>query len=223
MSTDRREFLGQMAAGALLITQASGPQPDRPTVPPNAGNPSDDWDLTWVERITGKHRAVFDCPEIDGGTGFIRAVAWRTHCAQVLAVSADEISAVVVLRHRAIALAMKQDYWDRYKIGKELKVKNPFTDEDTSKNPVLLPASETPPAFGDLSLGGFLASRGIVLGCAIAFKDVIARIARGDGVDDKEAERRAKTFLVPGVILQPSGVFGAIRAQEAGCAYLRAS
>jgi len=29
--------------------------------------------------------------------------------------------------------------------------------------------------------------------------------------------------LVPGVMIQPSGIFAVIRAQEAGCAYVRAS
>ena len=31
------------------------------------------------------------------------------------------------------------------------------------------------------------------------------------------------TFVLPGVILQPSGVFATLRAQEAGCQYLLAS
>ena len=35
--------------------------------------------------------------------------------------------------------------------------------------------------------------------------------------------KQAIAYLVPGVILQPSGVFAAIRAQEAGATYLRAS
>ncbi len=29
--------------------------------------------------------------------------------------------------------------------------------------------------------------------------------------------------LVPGVTLVPSGIFGVIRAEQAGCAYIRAS
>ena len=37
------------------------------------------------------------------------------------------------------------------------------------------------------------------------------------------ARKQAIGYLVPGVILQPSGVFAAIRAQEAGATYLRAS
>jgi hypothetical protein len=42
-------------------------------------------------------------------------------------------------------------------------------------------------------------------------------------VNDADARKQAIAALVPGVILQPSGVFAALRAQEAGCLYLRAS
>ena len=37
------------------------------------------------------------------------------------------------------------------------------------------------------------------------------------------ARTRALSLLIPGVTLQPSGVFAALRAQEAGCRYLLAS
>lgn len=37
------------------------------------------------------------------------------------------------------------------------------------------------------------------------------------------ARARAKEMLIPGVILQPNGIFAALRAQEAGCAYVMAS
>ena len=39
----------------------------------------------------------------------------------------------------------------------------------------------------------------------------------------EEARKQAIAFMVPGVILQPSGVFAALHAQDAGCKYLRAS
>jgi len=75
----------------------------------------------------------------------------------------------------------------------------------------------------NMALEPFMASGGIVLGCALAFRDMIGKVKDGDKVDDAEAERRAKTFLVPGVILQPSGVFAAQLAQDSGCRYVRAS
>jgi hypothetical protein len=42
-------------------------------------------------------------------------------------------------------------------------------------------------------------------------------------VSDELARERAIGYLVPGVVLQPSGVFAAIGAQDAGCTCLRAS
>ena len=217
MPTDRRDFLGQLATGAFALTYPAAPEPS-----PRASGPGD-WDLSWVDRLKGKHRAVFDCPAIDAGTGYLRAVIWRTQYRDVLGAGAVDLNGVVVFRHEAIALAMRQEYWDRYKIGKELKVKNPFTDEPTTKNPALLSAKDLPPSLGYLPLGEFIAAGGIVLGCGLAFNDIVGRIGRVDTVDAKEAASRATALLSPGVILQPSGVFAAIRAQQAGCAYLRAS
>jgi intracellular sulfur oxidation DsrE/DsrF family protein len=48
-------------------------------------------------------------------------------------------------------------------------------------------------------------------------------VKAGENLSDEAALTRAISLLVPGVILQPSGVFAAIRAQQEGCIYLRAS
>jgi len=42
-------------------------------------------------------------------------------------------------------------------------------------------------------------------------------------VDNAEAQKRAVAGLIPGIILQPSGVFAAVRAGQAGCVYVKAS
>ncbi len=44
-----------------------------------------------------------------------------------------------------------------------------------------------------------------------------------DRVSADEARRRTTAALVPRVIVRPSGVFAVVRAQEAGCMYVRAS
>jgi hypothetical protein len=46
------------------------------------------------------------------------------------------LSAVVVMRHEGIALAMQQSYWDKYGIGKAKHVLHPVTQEPTDRNPV---------------------------------------------------------------------------------------
>ena len=48
---------------------------------------------------------------------------------------------------------------------------------------------------------------------------MIEVIPKKDGVAADVARKTAFGYLVPGVILQPSGVFAALRAQDAGCRY----
>lgn len=38
--------------------------------------PQEAWDTTWTKRVTAKHKAMFDVPEIAGGAGVFRAAIW---------------------------------------------------------------------------------------------------------------------------------------------------
>ena len=225
MSIDRRDFVGRLAAGALLagvplpidgsVRALAQPHPEQ----------AEEWDLSWVNRLTGKYRAVFDVPEIDSGYGVWRASIWARQYQEVLGAKPNELSAAVVLRHNGIQLAMQQAYWDKYGIGKEKNVVHPITQQGTDRNPVLLASSrgEVPAMFDDAALDRFIARGGIALACNLALQDVVEAIQKKENVSVEEARKQAIAFLVPGVILQPSGVFAALHAQDAGCKYLRAS
>jgi hypothetical protein len=224
-SVDRRQFLGRAAAGALF-----GAMPlslnEMTRVVAATGAPSEEkWDLSWVGRITGKHKAVFDVPEIESGYGVWRATLWTNQYNQVLGVPPRDLSAVLVIRHNGIWLGMQQAFWDKYGVGKDKNVLHPITQQVTDRNPVLLSSarSEVPEMFDGVALDKFIARGGIALACNLAFDDVVELVKTKDAVDAEEARKRALAQLVPGVVLQPSGVFAAIRAQEAGCTYLRAS
>src|SRR6185295_11804192 len=94
-STPRREFLGQVAASAIVLagtacaapaagTQAPAPAPaSTPNNNSNVGPPPPaptSWDDSWFGKLTAKHKAVFDSPEINEGlvlanaTGYIRGM-----------------------------------------------------------------------------------------------------------------------------------------------------
>src|SRR5438067_5782927 len=225
MSIDRRDFVGRIAGGALL---AGLPLPIdasiralAPTHPPGA----EEWDLSWVKRLTGKYRAIFDVPEIDSGYGVWRASIWSKQYQDVLGAKPNELSSVLVLRHNGIQLAMQQAYWDKYAIGKDKNVLHPITQQGTDRNPALLASSrnEVPAMFDDAALDRFIARGGIVLACNLALQDVVEQIQKKEKVSADDARKRAIAFMVPGVILQPSGVFAAVHAQDAGCKYIRAS
>ena len=130
-----------------------------------------------------------------------------------------------MLRHNGIVLAMQQAFWDKYGIGKAKNVTHPITTQPTDRNPVLLSSSrgEVPENLDPVALDKFIARGGVALACNLALADCVELIKTKEGVNDAEARKQAIAFMVPGVILQPSGVFAAIRAQEAGATYLRAS
>src|SRR5438552_3632092 len=69
----------------------------------------------------------------------------------------------------------------------------------------------------------FIARGGIVLACNLALEDVVETIQKKENATEGDARKQAIAFMVPGVILQPSGVFAALHAQDAGCKYIRAS
>ncbi|AHG91615.1 hypothetical protein J421_4078 [Gemmatirosa kalamazoonensis] len=220
MLHDRREFLGQLVLGALPLSLAPALALAEPSAQPDMK-----WDLSWTDRIKGKYRAVFDVPEIDQGYGVWRASLWEQQYQQVLGVKPADLSSVLVLRHNGIALAMQQPFWDKHALGKANDVKHPLTQQATDRNPVLLTSSrnEVPAELDEVALDRFIKRGGIVLACNLALDDMVGKIAAREGGAVPALRQEAVASFVPGVILQPSGVFAALRAQDAGCKYLRAS
>lgn len=225
MSLDRRDFVGRLAAGALLATVPAPVDASVRFLSQSAPQNAEEWDLSWVKRLTGKYRAIFDVPEIDSGYGVWRASIWGRQYQEVLGAKPNELSPVLVLRHNGIALAMQQAYWDKYAIGKEKNVLHPVTQQGTDRNPALLSSSrnEVPAMFDDAALDKFIARGGIALACNLALQDVVELIQKKENASEADARKQAIGLMVPGVILQPSGVFAALHAQDAGCKYIRAS
>jgi len=225
MDTTRRDFLGKVAVNAAML--GAMPLSIDFASPGFSAAPAqgEKWDLSWTSRVTGKHKAVFDVPEVDSGYGVWRATIWQTQYKDVLGIAQKDLSAVLVLRHNGITLAMQQAFWDKYGIGKAKNALDPITQQPTDKNPALLSSTrgEVPDMFDPMALDKFIARGGIALACNLALMDCIELIKSKEKVDDAAARKQAIAFLVPGVILQPSGVFAAIRAQETGATYLRAS
>jgi hypothetical protein len=226
MNTDRREFLERLAVGTAFLAGAplSGVKLPWAAAAPIAEAP-DPWDVSWVDKITGKYRGVFDSPEIEGGEGAFRARTWIRQYGQVMKTDPKDMSAVIVLRARGIALAMSQEFWDTYEVAKLKKVIDVDTNEPIAKNPVLLSASrnEVPKQFEDYMLPQQIEAGTIVLGCNLALGNMVSLVVDKTKKSRPDARKEVLAAIVPGVILQPSGVFAAMRAQDAGCKYLRAS
>lgn len=184
---------------------------------------ADDTDLSWVPRLKGKSRAVFDSPQVSEGGALFRAALWRQQVNKAFGTPIDEVTPVVVFRHEAIPLVMNDEYWDHMGIGKDLKWKDEKTGKWTKINPIGGNAPGVPDAFKDYNVPAFIKSGGIVLACGLAFGEIIHSYADKDKVDDAEAKKRAMEHLIPGVVIQPSGFFAVLKAQDEGCHYMMGS
>ena len=233
MSTRRREFLQNLTLGSVAL--GALPSTLRADEPEVASTTWREWeeaqqpaavtfDSTWTQKLTGKYKAVFDSPEINGGAGVWRAGMWVDHYKQVLKAEPSDLSSVIVIRHAAIPLIMNHEYWDRYDVAKKRKVNHPMTDKKTRRNPVLMTVEDDqlPASFAGYALHKQIERGAIVLACNLAFGGIVGTIAKEEKLKNPEARAKALSMMVPGVILQPNGIFGVTLAQQNGCAFVQA-
>lgn len=210
MMATRRDFLGLLGAGAI-VPALPAPFPDSDSLPPI----SDKWDMSWVDQVVKPHRVVIDAPTVGEGGALYRSVMLRDQYREVYGTFPDQFSSVLVIRHEAIDLAMDHAHWERFAAGETHEMK----DRDgnwITRNPIGPAAPDTRPGSAKYTIPSFIAEGGIVLACDLAFAFVVAKY-RGEGVSREDARAEALTHLLPGVILQPSGFFALVRAQQAGC------
>jgi hypothetical protein len=229
--TPRREFIGHLAASAVVLAGAACAAPVAASQASPAPSPAPQspphWDDSWFARLTAKHKAVFDSPEIEDGLVFFQAVGYVNGMRDALGAAEGDVQAVVVIRHSAIPMAFNDAMWEKYAFGKEEKVKdrngkwakrNPFAGAPAE--PSSRPGGRTRQRYDMAWLG----SNGhILLGCDLATRGYAGLIAQRTKGDSKAIYEELKANLVPGVILQPTGVYAALRAQEAGCTYIRST
>lgn len=222
----RRDFLANVASTSLLAAL--------PSIPLTAAEraalidaktstlASDEWDMSWTDRLRGKSRAVFDSPQVSEGGALFRASLWREQHHAVLGTALGDLTPVIVIRHTAIPLIMDDAHWDRFDVGKEVKLKDPKTNKWAKRNPF---AGTTPSSddSSDITLPHLLSNGCIVLACNLAFGDVVDQYKKKDNLAQADAERAAKAHLLPGVIMQPSGFFAVLKAQDEGCRYMLGS
>ena len=240
-STPRRSFIGRAAAtaaammggsilgrdlGAQSVTGSTSASPRRPV--------SDTWDMSWVDRVTGTHRMVFDCPNIEAGTVLHQAFTWMKDYQEVYGAKDSDMSGVIVIRHAAIHMVLNDKLWDELDLARTLAsmegpsakpLPDPVTGEPARRNPFVA-SSLRGGRFGGMAMEASaldsLMARGVtILCCNLALRRAVSIVASKDGVDQDTARAKVLANLVPGVIVMPSGIFAVTRAQEAGCNFLQ--
>lgn len=185
------------------------------------------WDDSWFAKLTAKHKAVFDSPEIEDGLVLSHATGYIRGMRDALGVGDDDVLTVVVLRHAAVAMFLNDAMWEKYALGKLRNVKAPRSEAWATKNPFFGNASARPaagtPDRPQANLT-WLSTRGhVILGCDLAARNLSGVLARQTEGDATAIYNEMRANMLAGVILQPTGVYACHRAQEAGCSYIRST
>ncbi|MEO7998175.1 MAG: hypothetical protein ABI852_12060, partial [Gemmatimonadaceae bacterium] len=210
MSTSRRDFLNWVGVSSALAATASFAKTEALAAQQAKPAEGSKWDMSWTDRVNGKYKAVFDGPSMSEGGAMFRACIWRDQHKDVYGTERKDASAVLVLRHAAIELIMNDKYWDRFEVGKTEKWKDSKGKKWIKTNPIGSADPAMTGAFKEYNLADFMKSGGIVLACNMAFSSVIANYRKKDKLSQADGTKAAKEDIIPGIILQPSGIFAAL-------------
>jgi intracellular sulfur oxidation DsrE/DsrF family protein len=210
-TTPRRGFFARIAAVAAAAG-LSGVLPSPLAAESPRGDRSLDAALdAWFAKIQGKHRMIFDAPEPNNG---LVAIWPRVYLNTMQATWPGPATAVVILRHAALALALGDPVWAKYGIGEMFEIKD--GDAPAKRNPY---ATITGLPIAGLGIAELLKSGVLVGACDVALTIYSSGAAKKMGLDPDAVKKEWIAGLLPGVQVVPSGVLGVARAQELGCGY----
>lgn len=213
-STQRRSFLGRLAAGAFAVAGIAAVEPRMVAAATISSEDTDEW----LAAVKGTHRQFFDATSVNEGFPFAFAAVFMNTIGETYKASDRDINAVVGLRHAAIPLAFNNDVWSKYKLGEMLKIDDPATKAPAVRNPYAY-AKE-----GELRIPGMafekLQARGVIFTCCnVALTALSSAAAQRVGLPVEGAKQDWLAGMFNGVHVVPSGVLAVNRAQKKGCTY----
>lgn len=217
--TQRRDFLRQaslIAAGSL----AAGPLAAEEAGPTAQGS----WDMSWTERVTGKHRMCFDAHAISDGVCLHQARSFLSGYSTVYGLADSDVTAVLVIRHAAVPMVMNDSLWADGFLAEGTTLKDPVSGEPTRRNPFVNVPTDSSFAltWPDGALDTLISRGVIVLACDLALRNFTGRIANHRKIPRSDAATLVDANLIPGIYRMPTGVFATCHAQQLGCGVLNA-
>lgn len=222
---ERREFLSKLAAGAVALgLSGSISKAFAATRPVTADlTPSD----KWLESVTGKHRQFFDMPSHDNGLGLIHVRNYLNTLRDTYHVKHPDATAVVSLYGGTTLLGFNDAMWQKYGLGKVLKVMDNANAPATGNVFYAAPAGAASlnltgapiPLPVDTSISALQERGAIFIMCNNAFNLWMGLL--GGGGDKTAAMRKDfEANMLPGIFLVPAMVVAVNQAQTHGCTYM---
>ncbi|HEY4307449.1 MAG TPA: ubiquinol-cytochrome c reductase iron-sulfur subunit N-terminal domain-containing protein [Gemmatimonadaceae bacterium] len=223
--TGRRDFLRHLTLATAAVGAGVAVAPLSAETIGRAGealSAAGTWDMSWIDELKrAQYKAVFDSTNLSGGAALDLAAGIQNDFKEVYGTD-DTARMVIVMRQLGQVMAFNDDLWNRYAIGEERKVNDPVTKQPARRNPYLAVNTGDPVWAVDSKLVSLRARGAIFLVCNRASMNWATEAAERTKTDVEKVREDVRHGLVPGATLMPTGVFSLVRAQNAGCAYMRA-
>jgi intracellular sulfur oxidation DsrE/DsrF family protein len=219
----RREFLEHLSvASAGFVSARSLPASSRPLSSSETEPPAETWDMSWLQQLErAQYRAVIDANVVEDGYAFDLTNGLMSDFSEVHRTPDDKVAIIVVARRQGTPIVFGDALWDKYPIGEDTKLTDSATKAPYRRNPFLRGRAGAAPETAATKIET-LRKRGLILiVCNIAAHNWARSLAQKTNRDVADVKKDVFDNLVPGTIVMPSGVFTLMRAQNAGCAYMR--
>jgi hypothetical protein len=206
--TSRRSFLGSVGglAGAAAFT---------PLVAEAEGPAQGGWDMSWLDRLTAKHKQVFDFSNME--IGLLVVKNWYDAWENVYGFKQPQVTAVVGIGGHAFAVNASDALYQKFPVGEQWKVTDPTTGKASLRN-VFLDGGKSGPTAG-AGVRPLQARGAIFWQCNNALMGVAAQLAAAVQRPQPDVYQELKAGLNPGVILVPAHTMLIGMCQEHGCSY----
>ena len=201
MAVQRRSFLATLSAFAGIAAL-------RPRIALEAQG-AQNWDMTWLDGLTGKHRQVFDLSDMD--VGLIVVKNWLDAWQDLYGLKHPEVNAVVGIGGHAFPINATDALYAKYPIGELWKVNDSATGKPALRNQFVE---------GSSAKVRPLQARGAIFWqCNNALHGVAGRIGQAVNRPAAEIYPELRAGMNPGVIVVPAHTMLIGICQERGCTY----
>src|SRR5436309_3655898 len=170
---DRRTFVSALAslAGVALV-----PPLPAGAAAPSTALPGSEWDLSWLDRLTGKHKQVFAVGPLRDHFPLHVVVNYLDAHKEVFGLSYPDVNTVVGIARQGFPINVRDGIWAKYELGRRWELKDPDTGEWSQRNIYL---ENVPSPLGKVVGVKPLQARGAIFWqCNNALNGIVADLAR---------------------------------------------
>ena len=215
----RHSSIGRLLAGmTVLAIVVIGTAAATTTRPAHAASPASN--DAWLDRLTGKHRELFDAPAPNGGVPLVHLMNYYDTYNTAYGAADRDINGILTFYGATTFYGLNDAMWAKYRIGEFLETKDasgaPATANPWRTAPVALGLTLPRASVESLQKRGatfILCNNALTL-----FSGMLAE-ARHLPADQVYADLKAN--ILPGVTLVPGMVVAIEKAQGRGIAYHR--